>query len=49
MFSGYKTYTASIGIVLVAIGGFLSGDLTLLMAVTQVLAGLGLAGLRAAK
>ncbi len=49
MFAGYKTYAAAIGIVLVAVGGWLSGDLTPIAAITQLLAGLGLGGLRAAK
>jgi len=49
MLNGYKTYFAAAGIVLVAVGGFLAGDLTLLDAVTAALTGLGFAGLRAAK
>lgn len=43
---GKKTYTAAIGIVLVAVGSYLSGDIALGDAVTQVLAGLGVAGMR---
>jgi len=49
MLKGYRTYAASAGIVLAAVGGFLSGDTTVLEAVTLALTGLGFAGLRAAK
>ena len=44
--NGGKTYLSAAGIVLVAIGGFLSGQVDLVSAITQALAGLGLAGLR---
>ena len=46
MLEGKKTYIVAVGIILVAVGGFLSGDLTLLQAVTQGLVGLGLGALR---
>ena len=46
MLDGRKTYIAAAGIILIAVGGFFSGDLTLIAAVTQVLAGLGLGALR---
>jgi len=44
--NGYKTYTVVAGVILVAIGGFLSGDLSVQEAVNQILLGLGIAGLR---
>ncbi len=44
--NGKKTYTAAIGLVLVAVGSYMSGDQTLGAALTQVLAGLGIAGMR---
>lgn len=44
--SGQKTYIAAVGIIAIGIGGFLTGDLTLIEAITQVLAGLGLGALR---
>ena len=46
MFNGKKTYLVALGIILVAVGGFLSGDLTLLEALTQGFVGLGLGALR---
>ena len=46
MLNGKKTYLAAAGIILIAVGGFLNGDLTLIVAVTQVFAGLGLGALR---
>ncbi len=46
MLNGKKTFLAAAGIILIGIGGFLSGDLTLIAAVTQVLGGLGLGALR---
>jgi len=47
MLSGKKTYVVAAGVVLVAVGGFLSGEVTLIEAVTTALAGLGLGTLRA--
>lgn len=44
--NGKKTYVAAIGIVLMAVGGYLHGDLALGETVTQILAGLGVAGMR---
>jgi hypothetical protein len=44
---GNRTYVASAGIVLAAVGGFLSGEMTLYQAIGAGLGGLGLAGLRA--
>ena len=49
MLNGKKTYLAAAGILLAAVGGFLTNDLTLIEAVTAALTGLGFAGLRAAK
>ena len=46
MFNGRKTYLAALGIILVGVGGFLTGELTLIVAITQVFAGLGLAAVR---
>lgn len=46
-FSGKKTYIVAVGIVLVSIGSFLSGDATLQEAFNHILEGLGLAALRA--
>lgn len=46
IFNGKKTYTAAIGLILVAVGSYLSGDQTLGASMTQVLAGLGIAGMR---
>ena len=46
MLDGRKTYIAAAGIILIAVGGFLNGDLTLLTALTQVFTGLGLGALR---
>lgn len=46
MLEGKKTYLVALGIVLVAFGGFLNGDLSLLEAVTQGLVGLGLGAVR---
>lgn len=43
---GKKTHLAAIGLVAVAVGGFFTGDLTALEAVTQVMAGFGLSALR---
>ena len=43
---GKKTYIVAAGIVLMAVGGFLSGDLTALEAVQQGMTGLGLGTLR---
>jgi hypothetical protein len=44
--SGYKTYAVALGIVLVAVGSFLSGDATLQEAIVTALTGLGLGTLR---
>lgn len=46
---GNRTYAAAAGLVLAAVGGYLSGDLTVLQAVLIVLNGTGLGALRAAK
>ena len=43
---GKKTHLVALGVVLTAVGGLLSGDLTLLAAITQTFAGLGLSALR---
>lgn len=45
-FNGKKTYIVSVGIVLVAVGGFLAGDLTVQEAINQTLMGFGLGTLR---
>lgn len=44
--SGKKTYIVVVGVVLVAVGGFLAGDLTLQEAINQTLMGFGLGALR---
>ena len=46
---GYKTYIAAAGLILTAIAAYIGGDITLVELITQSLAGLGLAGLRASK
>lgn len=43
---GKKTYIVAAGIILMAVGGLLSGDLTIQDAVQQGLTGLGLGTLR---
>ena len=48
MLTGKKTYLAAGAIVLVAVGGFLSGELNVTELATQILAGLGLGALRVA-
>lgn len=44
--SGYKTYFAAAGLVLIAIGGFFAGELDFQAMITQIVAAFGLAGLR---
>lgn len=46
MLNGKKTYLAAIGIIILGIGGFLTGDLTLVEAVRTILEGLGLGAVR---
>ena len=46
LLDGKKTYLAALGLVLVALGSFLSGEQNLLEAVNQALLGLGIAALR---
>jgi hypothetical protein len=46
MLDGKKTFIVAIGIILVAVGQFLSGDIEVAAAVNQVLLGLGLGALR---
>jgi len=45
--SGNKSYIVAAGVVLVGIGGFLTGEATLVEAITGILAGLGIATIRA--
>lgn len=46
MFNGKKTYIVSLGVILAAVGGYLTGEMTLAETVTTALAGLGLGTLR---
>ena len=45
-FIGKRTYIVAVGVVAIAVGGFLAGDLSLQEAINQGLVGLGLATLR---
>lgn len=44
--NGSKTYLVAAGVIMLAVGGFLTGDLSLNEAITQGMAGLGLGALR---
>lgn len=46
MLNGKKTYIVAVGIVLVAAGSFLQGDITLAEAINNALYGLGFAAIR---
>lgn len=46
---GKKTLLASLGLILTAAGGYMTGDLTPIQAMMIVFNGLGLGGLRLAK
>lgn len=43
---GVKTYIVSLGIILLGVGAWAHGDLSLMQAADQILAGLGLGALR---
>lgn len=47
LLQGKKSYIIAAAIILTALGAFLNGDVTLVQAIETVLAGLGLASLRA--
>lgn len=46
MLQGKKTYIASIGVIVAAIAGFITGEASLVETITASLTGLGLATLR---
>ena len=45
--TGYNTYIIAVGIVAMALAGFLTGEATLQEAINQMLMGLGIGALRA--
>ena len=46
---GYRTYISAFGVVVAAVVGFLTGEMSLAEAINAGLIGTGIAGLRAAK